>query len=93
MTIGILRLVIFIPDSNSLKFKRMILHSLKSRLRNNFNIAVTQIGDQDKWQKSTLAIVGIEKNKNTMNSILSDIVNFIERLDSIQMINYEMEMI
>ncbi len=93
MTIGILRLVIFIPDSNSLKFKRMILHSLKSRLRNNFNIAVTQIGDQDKWQKSTLAIVGIEKNKNTMNSILSDIVNFIERLDSIQMISYEMEMI
>jgi len=93
MTIGILRLVIFIPQANSLKFKRMILHSLKARLRNNFNIAVTQIGDQDKWQKSTLAIVGIEKNKNTMNSILSNIVNFIERLDSIHLINYEMEMI
>ena len=69
------------------------MHSLKARLRNSFNIAITQIDDQDKWQKSTLAIVGIEKNKNTMNSILSDIVNFIERLDSIQMINYEMEMI
>ena len=93
MTIGILRLAIFIPQANSLKFKRMILHSLKARLRNNFNIAVTQIGDQDKWQKSTLAIVGIEKNKNTMNSILSRVVNFIERLDSIHLINYEMEMI
>jgi hypothetical protein len=93
MTIGILRLVIFIPQSNSLKSKRMILHSLKARLRNSFNIAVTQIDDQDKWQKSTLAIVGIEKNKNTMNSILSNILNFIERMDTIQLINYEMEMI
>jgi hypothetical protein len=93
MTIGILTLAIFIPQSNSLKSKRMVLHSLKSRLRNNFNIAVTQIGDQDKWQKSTLAIVGIEKNKNTMNSILSGIINFIERTDSIHLIDYEMEMI
>jgi len=93
MTIGILKLVIFIPQSNSLKSKRMILHSLKARLRNSFNIAITQIDDQDKWQKSTLAIVGIEKNKNTINSILSNIVNFIERIDTIHLINYEMEMI
>lgn len=93
MTIGILRLVIFIPQSNSLKSKRMVLHSLKARLRNSFNIAITQIDDQDKWQKSTLAIVGIEKNKNTMNSILSNIVNFIERIDTIHLINYEIEMI
>lgn len=93
MTVGILRLMIFIPQSNSLKFKRMVLHSLKARLRNNFNIAVTQIDDQDKWQKSTLAIVGIEKNKNTMNSTLSNIVNFIERWDSVCLLDYEMEMI
>jgi uncharacterized protein YlxP (DUF503 family) len=93
MTIGILRVAIFIPQSNSLKFKRMILHSLKKRLRNNFNIAVTQIDDQDKWQKCTLAIVGVEKNKNTINSNLSCVVNFIERSDNIHLIDYEMEMI
>lgn len=33
---------------------RMALYSLKARLRNNFNVAVTQIADQDKWQKATL---------------------------------------
>ncbi len=93
MTIGILRLAIFIPQANSLKCKRMVLHSLKARLRNKFNIAVTQIGDQDKWQKSTLAIAGIERNKDTMNSILSSIINFIETVDAIHLIDYEMEMI
>ncbi len=58
MTVGILKVVLFIQDSNSLKAKRMVLHSLKVRLRNNFNVAVTQIDHEDKWQKAALAIVG-----------------------------------
>jgi len=93
MTIGILRLVLFMPDSKSLKEKRMVLHSLKARLRNNFNLAVSQIDDEDKWQKTTLAVVGVEKNRNNMNSILSNAVNFIERLNSVDLIDYEMELI
>lgn len=93
MTIGILRLTLFIPDSHSLKEKRMVLHSLKARLRNNFNVALSQIGDEDKWQKTTLAVVGIEKTRNNMNSVLSNIVNFIEELKTTDLINYEMELI
>jgi len=93
MTIGILRLILFIPDSNSLKEKRMVLHSVKARLRNNFNVAVSQIDDEDKWQKTTLAVVGVQKNRNNMNSILSNVVNFIEELNSVDLINYEMELI
>lgn len=93
MTIGILKLVLFIQDSNSLKEKRMVLHSLKARLRNKFNVAVTQIDDEDKWQKTTLAIVGVEKDRKNINSTLSNIVNFIEASNNINLINYEMELI
>ncbi len=93
MTIGLLKLTIFIHDSNSLKEKRMTLHSLKARLRNNFNVAVAQVGDDDKWQKTTLAVVGVERNAKTMNSILSLIINFIERFNSVDLINHEMELI
>lgn len=93
MTIGIFKLTLFIPDSHSLKEKRMVLHSLKARLRNNFNVAVSQIDDEDKWQKTTLAVVGIEKTRNNMNSVLSNIVNFIEELKTTDLINYEMELI
>jgi uncharacterized protein YlxP (DUF503 family) len=93
MTVGILQLVIFIHDSNSLKQKRMFLHSLKARLRNNFNVAVTQIGDEDKWQKSTLAIVGVERDRKNMNSILCRIINFVKESNGIALINHEMELI
>lgn len=93
MTIGILKLVLFIPNSNSLKAKRMVLHSLKMKLRNNFNVAVNQIDDEDKWQKASLAVVGVENNRKNMNSVLSNIINFIEKLNGLELINYEMEMI
>jgi uncharacterized protein YlxP (DUF503 family) len=93
MTVGILTLILFIGDSNSLKEKRMVLHSLKARLRNNFNVAVTQIGDEDKWQKATLAIVGVEKDRKHMNSVLSNIINFLGKFNQINLINYEMELI
>ncbi|MFH1269854.1 MAG: DUF503 domain-containing protein [Candidatus Omnitrophota bacterium] len=93
MTVGILKLTLFIPDSNSLKEKRMVLHSLKARLRNNFNVAVSQIGDEDKWQKATLAVVGVEKDGRNMNSLLSSVVNFIEEFKTTNLINYEMELI
>jgi len=93
MTIGILKLSLFIHDSNSLKEKRMVLHSLKAKIRNKFNVAITQIGDEDKWQKTTLAIVGVEKDRRNMNSVLSEIINFVENFNSTELINHEMEMI
>ena len=93
MTIGLLTLVIFIPDSNSLKAKRMVLHSLKARLKNNFNVAIAQIDHEDKWQKTTLAVVGVERDRSNMNSTLSEAVNFIEKFNGIELINYEMELI
>jgi uncharacterized protein YlxP (DUF503 family) len=93
MTVGILKIVLFIPGSNSLKEKRMALHSLKARLRNNFNVAVTQIGDEDKWQKATLAVVGVEPDRRCMDSRLCGIIDFVEKFHGVDLVNHEMELI
>ena len=76
MTVAILKLIIFIGHCNSLKSKRMVLHSLESRLRNKFNIAICEVDDRDKWQKSTLAIVSVNTDKQYMDRTISKIVNF-----------------
>ena len=93
MTIGILKLTLFIYNSNSLKEKRMVMQSLKTKLRNNFNIAVTQIDDEDKWQKSYLAVVGVEKDNQAVNSILSRVINYIEGFSQVNLIDYAIELI
>lgn len=93
MTIGLLKLELFIPESNSLKEKRFVLHSLRARLRNSFNVALAQIGDEDKWQKATLAIVGVERDRKSMNSTLSKVIDFVEAFGRLELINHEMELI
>jgi uncharacterized protein YlxP (DUF503 family) len=93
MTIGLLTVVIFIQDSNSLKEKRMVLHSFKKRLSNSFNVAISQIADEDKWQKATLAIVGVERERKNMDSLLSKVINFIEDFPGIDIINHQMELL
>jgi uncharacterized protein YlxP (DUF503 family) len=93
MIIGILKIIIFIHNSNSLKEKRMVLHSLKAKLRNSFNVAITQIDDEDKWQRTSFAIVGVERNRKNMDSCLCNIINFIENFKGIDLINHEIELI
>ncbi|MFA5410991.1 MAG: DUF503 family protein, partial [Candidatus Omnitrophota bacterium] len=63
------------------------------RLRNNFNVAVTQIADEDKWQKATLAVVGAERDGRNMNSVLSGVVKFMENFHQVHLLEQEMELI
>jgi uncharacterized protein YlxP (DUF503 family) len=71
----------------------MGLHSLKARLRNNFNVAVAQVDDEDKWQKSTLAVVGVARDRKAMDSTLSKVLNFVSEFHNINLIDHEMELI
>ncbi len=93
MTIGLLTVELFIPGSNSLKARRMVLHSIKARLRNRFNCAVSQVDGEDKWQKATLALVGVETDRSRMNSTLSEALNFLEHVGTVSLIDYEMELL
>ncbi|MFC1708531.1 DUF503 domain-containing protein [Candidatus Omnitrophota bacterium] len=93
MIIGIVKAPIFIPGSSSLKEKRMVLRSLKSKLRKNFNISIIELADHDKWQKSTLALAAIGKEKASLNSMISNVINYLEGNGQIQLLDYEMEMI
>jgi hypothetical protein len=93
MTVGILRLMLYIETSSSLKEKRMVVSSLKARLRNNFNVALAQMEDGDKWQRANLVVVGVERHKDCLNSTLSKVVNFIENCGGVCLIDYSMELI
>lgn len=93
MTIGILEVSFFIPDSSSLKDKRMVLSSLKDKLRSHFNISLIEMSAQDKWQRSTLGVANIGLNKSAVNSTLSKMINFLERNPRIQIIDHQIQIL
>ena len=56
MVIGTLTLHLFLPSVHSLKEKRSITKSVIARVRNEFNISVAEVAEQDRWQ---LAVIGV----------------------------------
>ncbi len=79
MSVGLLLLECFIPESLSLKDKRRILSSLSERLRRQFNIAIAEVGYQDQWQRAQLAVVFVNTNWRMLQSTMSKLTEYIDR--------------
>ena len=69
----------------------MVLKSIKDRLRQRFNIAVAEIGDQDLWQSSLLGVAAIGNDKRYVNGLLTDVENWIERNGNVELVSSQME--
>lgn len=93
MTIGILQIDLFLAENHSLKEKRMILKSIKTRLHNTFNVAVSELDHHDKWQRTSIGIVSIGNEKRAIDSMLAKIVEFVERDRSVEIIDYSTELL
>ncbi len=78
MIIGSVVFDIYIPYANSLKSKRMVVKSVKEKLRSKFNVSVAEIGGQDKWQTAQIAVVTVAQEKHQVEKSLQNIVNFVE---------------
>lgn len=81
MVVGVLELVISIPQANSLKDKRRVLKSVKDKLRNHFNVSVAEVGDQDIWRSAVLGVAVVSADTSYANGILSRIQDMVGRLN------------
>jgi len=71
-----------------LKEKRFVLESIKKRLRNRFNISVAEVGDTEKWQRAHLGIALVSNNGRFIEKVFSQIINFIEIDDRVEIIQF-----
>jgi len=77
MNVGICRIKLHISESQSLKDKRRIVKSVVSRLRNQYNISIAEVDDQDLWQLVTLGISCVSNHNQHIDEILSKVISFI----------------
>jgi uncharacterized protein YlxP (DUF503 family) len=80
MTVGLLTIEIHIPGARSLKDKRMVLRSVKDRIK-KFNVAVAEVEFHDLWQRSGLSVVTVSNDEKHADQELAAVVNEIERLE------------
>jgi uncharacterized protein YlxP (DUF503 family) len=72
-TIGVLTMELHIEGAHSLKEKRHVVKSLKDRLRNKFNVAVSEIDLHDVWQRSVVAAVTVSNDHTHAESVLQSV--------------------
>lgn len=79
MHIGLLQLDLHIPYAHSLKEKRMAIRRLKDRLRNRFNVSVSELDHQELWQRAGVGIVSIGPNHAYLEQQLNRALQEVER--------------
>jgi len=80
MTVGLLSVECYLPLSQSLKDKRMVLRRIKDRL-GAMNVAVAEVAHQDLWQRAGLGVVSVATNDAGVARTLEAALAEIERLE------------
>jgi uncharacterized protein len=78
MNIGVLRVVLHLPNSGSLKAKRQVVASLLKRVRNEFSVAAAEVGEGDRWQIAELAVACVSNDARHADEVLARVLTFIE---------------
>lgn len=93
MTVGILMLSLFISNSNSLKYKRPVLKTIKSKLRLKFNVCVAEVDYHQMWQRSVLALGFISNDRRFIDSTFNRIIKFMGKSGLYDLLDYSQEFI
>ncbi|HOY63424.1 MAG: hypothetical protein BWY28_01476 [bacterium ADurb.Bin236] len=93
MIVGALEVDIKIPGANSLKEKRHVLRSLKDNIRNKFNVAVSEVGHQDMWQRAAIGIAGVSSDRLFIEKEMARALQYIESRGDIEVIDASLEFI
>lgn len=93
MVVGVYTVELFIADSQSLKDKRQVLHSLKDRLREKFNLSVAEVDGQDLWQKAVLGMACVANESRHVQQVLEQALNVIKGMPAIEIVRTQLELL
>jgi uncharacterized protein YlxP (DUF503 family) len=80
-----------IYDAHSLKEKRAVLQRILTRLKQKFNVSVAEVGFQDMWQRTKIAIVVVTTTRVTTEHELQNEFKLIDSFPEIERTITEIE--
>lgn len=89
--VAICLLEMHIPEASSLKQKRTVLQSLIKRMRNQYNVSVTEVGSQDLWQRSEIGLAAVCHTGSGADAIIRRLISFVEQDGRVNIISVKQE--
>lgn len=80
MIIGTAKIYLRAEWVHSLKEKRTIVKSIIGKTKNKFNVSIAEIEKQDVHQHIVIGIACVSNETNHANSMIQNVVSFIERI-------------
>lgn len=92
MNTAICKIKFHLPESQSLKEKRRLIKPVIARLRNQFNISIAEVDDQDLWQIATIGISCVSNHDHHIDEMLTHVINSIkDNYPNIEIVEQEIE--
>ncbi len=76
MILGVLRLMIEIPEAESLKDKRSVVLSLKSRIESRFKVSIAEVGSLGNHNLGELGIAVVSNDSRHADEVMNRVANF-----------------
>jgi uncharacterized protein YlxP (DUF503 family) len=68
--VGIYTFELFLPQSGSLKDKRMVVRSVKAQLANRVGCAIAEVDHHDVWQRAALTLACVAREAGEVERLL-----------------------
>lgn len=78
MRVGVLVITLRAPWVHSLKEKRMEVKSLTTKIRNKFNVSISEVDYQDVHQTIVLGLSFVATDNKGIDKIYEGVMSFIE---------------
>jgi uncharacterized protein YlxP (DUF503 family) len=94
MIVGLSQITLHLPGCHSLKEKRQVIKSVMARVRQQFEVAIAEVDEQDRWQIAKLGVSCVSNSSQHIDEILGRVLRYIEETrPDIQVTNSEVEII
>jgi uncharacterized protein YlxP (DUF503 family) len=70
--VGIYTFELFLPESGSLKDKRMVVRSVKAQLANRVGCAIAEVDHHDVWQRAGLTLACVAREAGEVERLLDE---------------------
>lgn len=84
MIVGAVQCECIIYDAHSLKEKRAVLQRVLTRMKQKFNISVSETDYQDLWQRTKIAIVAVSSSQKATERELKNALYFLDSFPEIE---------
>jgi uncharacterized protein YlxP (DUF503 family) len=82
-----------LPGCRGLKEKRMIVKSLKTRIRNDFEVSAAEVDGQDLLQRARIGVAVVGPEQAPLDALLQHVLRFVEENLDGEILEYRNEFI